>query len=185
MDWRHMEEMLAAIQSVYRELINLCVWCKTNGGMGSFYRSQHELVFVAKKGAAPHINNIQLGAHGRYRTNVWHYAGMNSFSSDREDNLKAHPTVKPTAMIAEAIMDASNRGDIVLDGFLGSGTTLLAAEKTGRVAYGIEIDPKYVDVAIRRWQDRTGKSAVHSVTGATFDEMVADQEQALPEECEA
>ncbi|WP_254437965.1 site-specific DNA-methyltransferase [Ruegeria arenilitoris] len=169
MDWRHIEELIAAGNAGGLDLINLCVWNKTNGGMGSLYRSKHELVAIFKKPGAPHINNVELGKHGRNRTNVWDYAGVNSFGAGREADLADHPTVKPTALVADAIMDVSHRGDVVLDAFGGSGATLLAAEKTGRRARLIELDPAYVDVAIRRWQDMTGESAVHAVTGQTFD----------------
>jgi DNA modification methylase len=141
MDWRHMAEVLAAGQDAYSELKNLCVWAKTNGGMGSLYRSQHELIFVFKAGTAAHVNNVELGKHGRYRTNVWTYAGANTFSSTRDDDLAMHPTVKPVAMVADAILDCSKRRGIVLDAFAGSGTTLVAAHRTGRRGYGIELDP--------------------------------------------
>jgi len=181
MDWRHIRELLEAVDGVFDELINVCVWSKTNGGMGSFYRSQHELIVVAKKGSAPHINNVQLGANGRYRTNVWRYPGMNTFSENREESLAAHPTVKPVAMIADAILDASKLGDVVLDGFLGSGTTLLAAEQTGRICRAMEIDPRYVDVAIRRWEAMTGKHAVHEATGNTFSQVAANSAVDLEE----
>jgi DNA modification methylase len=170
MDWRHMQEMLDAGHAVYSELKNLCVWNKTNGGMGSFYRSKHELVFVWKSGTGPHLNNFELGQHGRNRTNVWDYAGVNSFRSERMDELQMHPTVKPAGMIADAIRDCSRRGDIVLDPFCGSGTILIAAERTGRKARALEIDPVYVDVAIRRWEALTGKSATLE-TGETFEEI--------------
>ena len=170
MDWRHMQEMLTAGHAVYSELKNLCVWNKTNGGMGAFYRSKHELVFVWKSGAAPHLNNFELGQHGRNRTNVWDYAGVNSFRSERMDELQMHPTVKPAGMIADAIRDCSKRGDLVLDPFCGSGTILMAAERTGRKARALEIDPVYVDVAIRRWEALTGKSATLA-TGETFEEV--------------
>src|SRR5438874_1569102 len=153
MDWRHMQEMLAAGYTVYSELKNVCIWNKNNGGMGSFYRSKHELVFVWKAGTAPHVNNFELGQHGRYRTNVWDYAGVNTFRSDRMDELQMHPTVKPVALVADAIRDCSKQGDIVLDPFCGSGTILIAAERTGRKARTLEIDPGYVDVAIRRWEE--------------------------------
>jgi hypothetical protein len=158
MDWRHMNEVLAAGKQAYEELKAVCVWVKDNGGMGSLYRSQHELVFVFKSGTGSHRNNVQLGQYGRYRTNVWNYPGVNSFSrSTEEGNLLAlHPTVKPVALVADAIMDCSARGDIVLDPFLGSGTTIIAAERTGRICYGIELDPVYVDTIIRRWQQFTG-----------------------------
>lgn len=169
MDWRHIEELIATGKAGGFDLINLCVWNKTNGGMGSLYRSKHELVAIFKKPGAPHINNVELGKHGRNRTNIWDYAGVNSFGAGREADLADHPTVKPTALVADAIMDVSHRGDVVLDAFGGSGATLLAAEKTGRRARLIELDPAYVDVAIRRWQEMTGESAVHAVTGQTFD----------------
>ena len=158
MDWRHLRELSAAGEAQGLELKNLCVWDKGCGGMGSLYRSQHELVFVYKAGNAAHTNNVQLGRFGRNRTNVWNYPGINSFARQTgEGNLLAlHPTVKPVALVADAILDASERGEIVLDPFLGSGTTIIAAEKTGRRGYGIELDPRYVDTAIRRWQRLTG-----------------------------
>ena len=170
MDWRHMREMLNAGHTVYSELKNLCVWNKTNGGMGSFYRSKHELVFVWKSGMAPHLNNFELGQHGRNRTNVWDYAGVNTFRSGRMDELQMHPTVKPVALVADAIRDCSKQGDIVLDPFCGSGTILIAAERTGRKARALELDPIYVDVAIRRWEALTGKSATLA-SGETFEEI--------------
>ncbi len=173
MDWRHCQEILAAGNAGYSELKNICVWRKTNAGMGSLYRSQHELVFVFKNGAAPHINNINLGVHGRNRSNVWDYGGINSFGKHRDELLAMHPTVKPVALVADVIMDASARGDVVLDAFGGSGSTLLAAEKTWRRAALIEIDPLYVDTAIRRWQAFTGKVAVCARSGATFAEREA------------
>ena len=170
MDWRHMSELLAAGGRVYDSLLNLCVWAKNNGGMGSFYRSKFELFFVFKSGKAPHQNNVQLGKYGRYRTNVWNYPGANSLSrSGSEGNLLAmHPTVKPVALIADALLDCSAPGDIVLDSFLGAGSTLLAAQRIGRICYGMEIEPRYVDLAIRRWQAHTGGQAIHSLTGETF-----------------
>jgi DNA modification methylase len=173
MDWRHVGELQVAGKAVYSELKNICVWIKDNGGMGSLYRSQHELVFVYKHGKAAHTNNVQLGRFGRYRTNVWSYPGANSFSrTTAEGNLlELHPTVKPVAMIADAIMDCSARGSIVLDAFLGSGTSVIAAERTGRVCYGIEIDPKYVDTIVRRWQAFTGLGAIHADSGQTFVEL--------------
>ena len=168
MDFRHMGEMLAAGTAAYSELKNLCVWKKLSGGMGTFYRSQHELVFVYKSGRAPHTNNLGLGETGRYRTNVWSYAGVNSFGQGRMADLAAHPTVKPTALVADAIRDVSRRGEIILDPFCGSGTTIMAAERTGRRARCIELEPKYVDVAIRRWEQVTGKKAVHIESGMTM-----------------
>ena len=171
MDWRHIIEITAACDDVYTEMKNLCVWNKASGGMGSLYRSKHELIFVYKNGRAPHINNVELGANGRYRTNVWDYPGVNSFGENRDD-LKLHPTVKNVQMVADAIMDVTNRGDVVLDSFLGSGTTLLACERVGRVCRGIEIEPKYVDVAILRWQKLTGKNAVNVGLERTYNELL-------------
>ncbi|HYL33443.1 MAG TPA: site-specific DNA-methyltransferase [Stellaceae bacterium] len=178
MDWRHMGELLSAGQAAYTELKNVCVWVKDNGGLGSFYRSQHELIFVFKSGTARHRNNIQLGKFGRNRTNVWAYPGANTLSRGGEEGnlLALHPTVKPVALIADAILDCSARGDIVLDPFLGSGSTLIAAERVGRICYGIEIDPLYIDTAIRRWQRYTGGEAIHAMTGKSFDAMAAERE---------
>lgn len=168
MDWRHMGEMLEAGAAAYTELKNLCVWSKQSGSMGTFYRSQHELVFVFKSGTAPHTNTFGLGETGRYRTNVWSYAGANTFRRGRMADLAAHPTVKPTTLVADAIRDVSHRGDIVLDPFCGSGTTIMAAERTGRRARCVELEPKYVDIAIRRWEELTGKQALHIETGLTL-----------------
>lgn len=173
MDWRHIEDLIASAKAETLSLINLCVWNKTNGGMGSLYRSKHEMVCIFKSGQASHVNNVELGRHGRYRTNVWDYAGVNTFRKGRAADLADHPTVKPTALIADAIKDVSDRGEIVLDPFGGSGSTLLAAEKTGRRARLIELDPLYVDVAIRRWQSLTGKAAVLVANGETFVEREA------------
>jgi DNA modification methylase len=180
MDWRHVEELLTAGRAAYRELKNLCVWVKDNAGMGSLYRSQHELVFVFKHGRNGHRNNVQLGRFGRNRSNVWHYPGANSFARcGKEGNLLAlHPTVKPVAMVGDAILDCSARGDIVLDAFLGSGTTLIAAERTGRRCCGLELDPAYVDTIIRRWQKLTGGSARHDASGRSFDDLVREAEAA-------
>jgi DNA modification methylase len=174
MDWRHVSEIMGASTAAYTELKNICVWAKNNGGMGSLYRSQHEFVFVFKSGTAPHINNVELGKHGRYRTNVWNYAGVNSFGGDRAD-LTLHPTVKPVAMVADALRDCSHRKGIVLDAFVGSGTTLIAAEKTGRRGYGIEIDPAYCDVTIRRLRSACGLEAVLEATGQRFGEVEAER----------
>jgi DNA modification methylase len=173
MDWRHIAELMAAGKAAYSELKNVCVWAKDNGGMGSFYRSQHELVFVFKVGTARHINTIELGRSGRYRTNVWPYAGVNTMRKGRLQDLAMHPTVKPVALIADAIKDCSKRGEIVLDPFSGSGTTIIAAQQTGRRACAMEIDPLYVDVAIRRWQIVSGLPAIHDGTGQSFDRLVA------------
>ena len=171
MDWRHIGEVIAAGNDAYTELKNLCVWAKTNGGMGSLYRSQHELVFVFKAGTGPHINNVELGKHGRYRTNLWSYPGINSFGKDRDAELTLHPTVKPVKLVADAILDCSKRGGIVLDVFAGSGTTLIAAEKTGRRGYGIELDPHYCDVIVRRLAAAANFEAIHAETGGTFGEI--------------
>ena len=176
MDWRHAEETSAAGKAAIGELLNICVWNKTNAGMGSFYRSQHEFVLVFRNGEAPHRNNVELGKHGRHRSNVWTYRGVNSFGSGRMNDLGAHPTVKPVAMVADAILDVTRRGEIVIDPFGGSGTTLLAAQKTGRRARLIEIDPTYCDVIVRRWQAYTGKRATLALTGQTFEEL-AEQRQ--------
>ena len=178
MDWRHSWELLEAGRLAFTELKNICVWVKDNGGMGSLYRSQHELIFVFKHGRAAHRNNVELGKNGRYRTNIWHYPGANSFArkTDEGNLLEMHPTVKPVAMVADAILDCSARGDIVPDPFLGSGTTLLAAERTGRTCYGLELDPLYIDTIIRRWQKYTGGSAVHAASGKLFDDLAAGAE---------
>jgi DNA modification methylase len=173
MDWRHLREMLDAGEGVFTELKNLCVWVKSNGGMGSFYRSRHELVFVWKSGRKPHINNFELGQFGRSRTNVWEYAGVNAFGEGRQKELAMHPTCKPVELVADAIKDCSKRNDLVLDPFGGSGTTLIACQKTGRRAQLIEIDPPYCDVIIRRWQDYSGGIAIHAGTGLTFAETEA------------
>ncbi len=166
MDWRHIKEITKAGE-IYDDFKNLCIWNKTNGGMGSLYRSKHELVFVYKNGTEPHINNVELGKHGRYRTNVWDYAGVNTFQNNKD--LELHPTVKPVIMIEDAILDCTKRGDIVLDVFGGSGSSLIAAERAGRKARLIELDPKYVDVIIQRYKEETLKVAVHE-DGQTFDQ---------------
>lgn len=176
MDWRHMGELLAAGNAVFTELKNLIVWNKTNGGMGTFYRSKHELVFVFKKGTAPHTNSFGLGESGRYRTNVWDYAGISSIGASRDEELAMHPTVKPVALVADAIRDCSRRGEIVLDCFGGSGSTLIAAHKTGRSARLIEYDPLYCDTIIRRWQDYTGKPAIRLTDGQPFEEIELAQQ---------
>ena len=165
-----MREILEAGRNSYSELKNLCVWNKTNAGMGSFYRSQHELVFVFKNGTAPHVNNIELDHHGRSRSNVWTYAGVNTFRTGRMDDLGIHPTAKPVALVADAMKDCSSRGAIVLDPFCGSGTVLIAAERTGRMARAIELAPNYVDAAVRRWERFTGKKAVCR-TGEAFEQV--------------
>ena len=168
MDWRHLYEIVTAGRDVYSETKNVCIWNKSNGGMGSLYRSKHELVFVFKNGDGRHINNVELGRHGRNRTNVWDYPGVNSFGEGRAEALEMHPTVKPVSLVADAIIDCSNRNGIILDAFAGSGTTILAAERAGRRARCIELDPRYVDVAIQRWQELTGKQAIEDSTGSNY-----------------
>jgi DNA modification methylase len=180
MDWRHMGELLKAGQAVFSELKNLCVWNKTNGGMGTFYRSKHELVFVFKVGTAAHTNTFGLGDGGRYRTNVWDYAGVNTLRAGRSEDLAMHPTVKPIALVAEAIKDCSSRGEIVLDPFGGSGTTLMAAEKTGRLARLMEFDPAYCDTILRRSERVTGKQATLSATGMSFEEAAQERGAVWP-----
>jgi DNA modification methylase len=178
MDWRHLGELLEAGRLAYAELKNICVWDKGSGGLGSFYRSEHEFVLVFKHGSAPHRNNLQLGQYGRNRTNVWHYPRVSSFGRQSEEGYLAalHPTIKPVAMVADAILDCSARGDIVLDPFLGSGTTIIAAERVGRCCCGMEIDPLYVDTIIRRWQTFTGDAAIHAMTGKRFDDLASEAE---------
>lgn len=178
MDWRHLHEISMAGRANYTELKNLCVWNKNNAGMGSLYRSKHELIFVYKSGKAAHVNNIELGKHGRYRTNVFDYPGANAFGPDRDEHLAAHPTVKPVQLITDLLLDCSNSGDLILDPFLGSGTTILAAQQAGRVAAGLEIEPRYVDVAIGRYEALTGTKAIHSGTGLSFTEMRCQRQQA-------
>jgi DNA modification methylase len=175
MDWRHLGEILAAGRQVYGEPKQLIVWAKTNAGQGSHYRSQHELIFMFKNGNGQHQNNMQLGRYGRNRSNLWTYAGVNTFRTGRLDDLSVHPTVKPIALVADAMRDCSRRNDIILDPFLGSGTTILAAERVGRRGYGVEKDPLYCDVAIRRWQDFTKQDAILKATGQTFDEVAASR----------
>jgi DNA modification methylase len=175
MDWRHIRELLEAATKPYSELKNLCVWSKTNAGMGSLYRSQHELIFLFKKGTAPHVNNVELGRFGRNRTNVWNYPGVNTFGKDRGTELAMHPTVKPVALVADAILDCSKRGGIILDVFAGSGATLIAAEKTGRRGYGIEIDPHYTDIIIRRFDDVYGLKAVHAESKLDFERLTNER----------
>ncbi|WP_439605151.1 site-specific DNA-methyltransferase [Shinella sp.] len=174
MDWRHMDDLSAVGQAVYSELKNVVVWVKDNGGMGSFYRSRHEFIFVFKNGTAPHLNSFGLGQNGRYRTNVWNYRGISSSTRSAREEVRLHPTVKPAAMVADAMKDCSSRGGIVLDPFCGSGTILIAAEKTGRHARAIELDPVYCDVAIRRWQHFAKGDAILVETGETFEARMRD-----------
>ncbi|WP_265587875.1 site-specific DNA-methyltransferase [Sphingomicrobium arenosum] len=160
MDWRHMGDVEAAAETVYDEFLNLCIWNKSNAGMGSLYRSKHELVFVYRVGKQGHANNVELGKHGRYRTNVWDYASVNTLKGSRREDLDLHPTVKPVAMVADAYQDVTKRGDLVFDMFLGSGTSLIAAERVGRRFRGCDIDPAYVEVAVERWEVLTGRTAI-------------------------
>ena len=166
MDWRHVDDVSAAGRGLYGDLLNLCVWNKSNAGMGSLYRSKHELIFVYRVGDASHLNQVELGRHGRNRTNVWDYASVNSLRGSRREDLALHPTVKPTGLVADAIRDVTKHGDLVLDIFLGSGTTLIAAERSGRRFRGLDIDPAYVDVALERWSALTGGTPVLEVRTA-------------------
>jgi DNA modification methylase len=167
MDWRHMDDVTASVSDVYGDLLNICVWNKSNAGMGSLYRSKHEMVFVYRVGDEPHTNNVELGRHGRNRTNVWDYPSVNSMRGSRREDLALHPTVKPVAMVADAICDVTRQGELVLDIFLGSGTSMIAAERVGRAFRGLDIDPAYVDVAMTRWSELTGKlpELVHREAG--------------------
>jgi DNA modification methylase len=167
MDWRHMDDVSAAASGLYGDLLNICVWNKSNAGMGSLYRSKHEMVFVYRVGETPHTNAVELGKHGRNRTNVWDYASVNSLRGSRREDLALHPTVKPVAMVADAICDVTRQGELVLDIFLGSGTSLIAAERVGRRFRGLDIDPAYVDVAMQRWSELTGKEPqlLHRIAG--------------------
>ncbi len=182
MDWRHMGEMQEAGEAVYSELKNLCIWVKDNGGMGSQWRSRHELVYVWKAGDAPHLNTVELGRNGRYRTNVWEYPAASKTGSDSD--LAMHPTVKPVPMIIDAIKDTSKRGEIVLDMFGGSGSTLIAAEKAKRCARLIELEPKYCEVTIRRWQELTGREAVLAGTGESFAVVHARRHEEMERACD-
>lgn len=177
MDWKHVEELLTAGRAVYSELKNIVVWAKSNAGMGSLYRSQHELICVFKSGSGPHVNNVKLGKNGRNRTNVWEYASASTQARKGNNVLKLHPTVKPVSLVMDALLDCSNRGHVVLDCFLGSGTTLLAAERTGRICRAIELDPLYVDTAVRQWQNLTGSAAVRASDGKPFRDVEAEIER--------
>jgi hypothetical protein len=181
MDWRHMGELLSAGEMVFGELKNVCVWNKTNGGMGTFYRSKHEMVFVFKVGTAGHVNSFGLGDTGRYRTNVWDYPGISSMGGGRQEALAMHPTVKPTALVADAIRDCSKRGDTVLDCFAGSGATLIAAQSCGREARLIEYDPSYCDTIVRRFERVSGKMGILVATGAVFEDVAAERLGAVAE----
>lgn len=180
-DWRSQPTVHAAATRLGLKPLNLIVWTKTNAGMGSLYRSQHELLPLFKKGIAPHVNNVALGKRGRWRSNVWTYPGASSLGSDARRGLQDHPTVKPTAMLEDALLDLTNRGEIVIDPFLGSGSTLIAAEKSGRLCRGVELDPLYVDVSIRRYEATTGKRAVVAETGETFQALTARRRAEPPQ----
>lgn len=175
MDWRHLSELLSAAEATKLDYLNLLVWAKTNAGMGSFYRSAHEMIGVFKHGKAPHLNNVELGRNGRSRTNVLHYPGANTFAKGRNQALELHPTVKPVALMADLILDSSEPGDLILDPFGGSGSTLIAAEKTDRRACLVEIDPIYVDVILHRFKAATGIMPVLETTGETLDELAAQR----------
>ena len=178
MDWRHVADLVATIATIGGELKNICVWAKHNPGMGSLYRSGHELVVVSKHGGAPHVNNVQLGRHGRNRSNVWRYPGANSPGTrhgKEGDMLALHPTPKPVALVTDAILDCSNRNDVILDPFMGSGTTVIAAERAGRRCFGVELDPLYVDTVIRRFQTLFRQPVHHLATGNTFEEIATSR----------
>ncbi len=174
MDWRHITEISNAGNSAFDSFINMCVWTKSNGGMGSLYRSQHELCFIFKNGKESHTNNVELGKNGRYRTNVWNYPGANAFGNNKK-NLKLHPTVKPVEMIRDAILDVSKRNDIILDTFLGSGSALIAAEKSNRKCRGIEFEPLYIDTAIRRFESLFKIDAIHLQSGKTYKQLISEK----------
>lgn len=176
-DWRKVQALLSVGSAVYDALLNIAVWQKTSPGMGSFYRSQHELICIFRNGNTQHRNNVALGRFGRNRTNCWSYPSINAFARQTEEGRLGllHPTVKPVALVADALLDCTARGDLVLDGFLGSGTTVIAAEKVGRRCCGVELDPLYVDVIVRRWQLYSGDQAIHAETGLTFDDLAAQR----------
>ena len=174
-DWKHVPEMITAGEAAFTELKNICVWQKPAGGMGALYRSQHELFFVWKSGSGRHRNNVELGRNGRTRTNIWAHPSAAGFRhSEGGDLLADHPTCKPVALVADAILDVSKRDEIVIDPFMGSGTTIIAAERVGRIAYGIELDPLYVDAAIRRFEKLTGQEALHE-DGRPFSEIAIER----------
>ncbi len=179
-DWKHVRDLVEAGAEVYGAMLNLVVWNKTNAGQGGLYRSQHELIGVFRVGDEPHLDNVQMGRFGRNRSNVWTYPGANTFRSGRKQDLADHPTVKPTALVADAIKDVTHRGDIVLDTFVGSGTTILAGERVGRRVMAMEIEPKYADIAVRRWQAMTGRDAIDVETGMTFEALGASRSAPPP-----
>lgn len=172
-DWKHVDALIKAGRGAYFRMLNLAVWVKSNAGQGSFYRSQHELIGIFRVGGERHINNIELGRHGRSRSNVWSYPGVSGFRAGRMNDLHAHPTIKPTMMVCDAIKDCTQLDDTVLDTFCGSGTTILAAERVGRRAVAVETEPRFVDLAIRRWQDYSGKDAIHVDTGRSFNALTS------------
>lgn len=174
MDWRHTREMLDAADGVYSSFKQLAVWTKSNAGMGAFYRSQHELVFIFKSGTDRHVNNFGLGEKGRHRSNVWAYAGVNTFRKGRDQDLEDHPTVKPLAMVVDALLDCSNRGDLILDPFSGAGTTLVAAHRTKRRGAAIELDPIYVDTSLRRLAAASGLTP-RLADGRTWDQVFVER----------
>lgn len=176
-DWRHVTEIMEAGRHSYADTLNIVVWVKSNAGQGAFYRSQHEFIVVSRVGKTTHLNNVKLGRHGRSRSNVWNYRGVNTFGAGRMEELRSHPTVKPIALVADAMRDCTRRRDVVLDTFSGAGTTIVAAERVGRRAYAMELEPRYVDVAIRRWQAFTGKDALDAESGRTFDQLAEQARQ--------
>ena len=176
-DWRHIAELVTVGKQIYGELINIAAWIKSSANLGSFYRNQHELVGVFRVGRAPHINNIELDRHRRSRSNVWRYAAVNAFRAGRMDELGARPTAKPVALVIDALKDCTGHGDIVLDTFAGFGTTVVAAERVGRRARAVEIEPRLADLTVRRWQAFTGREARHLGSGLAFDEIERGQRQ--------
>ena len=177
-DWRSVDLVIEQARKLGLELLNIIVWAKSNAGQGSLWRSQHELLPVFKKGKASHVNNIQMGKAGRWRSNVWTYPGASSVGSDARAHLGDHPTVKPCRMLEDALLDVTNRGEVVIDPFCGSGSTLIAAENTGRICRAVEIDGLYCDLIIRRWQAVTGGRAVLDETGEAFFEIEARRDAA-------
>ena len=173
MDWRHIGDLIEVGRELFGEMLNIVAWIKSNAGQGFFYRSQHEFIGVFRVGEVPHRNNVELGRFGRNRSNVWPYAGVNTFGKGRMEALAAHPTVKPVALVADALLECTARGDVVLDQFVGSGTTILAAEKVARLAFGLEFEPRYVDVAILRWQRMTKLEATLAGDGRSFEQISA------------
>jgi DNA modification methylase len=172
-DWRGYPIVHSAAAQVGLSPVNLIVWAKHNAGMGSLYRSQHELLPLFKKEHVSHVNNVELGKNGRWRTNVWSYPGASSIRSDSREGLEHHPTVKPTALLVDAMLDLTNRGEIILDPFVGSGSSLIAAQSVGRRCFGVELDPGYVDICVKRYEKIYEQPAILEATGETYGELEA------------